>query len=55
MVTAFVYMFRAEESRKNLVDLYNNLPDGVIVLKPLDTGDVDGAQYDLLFCNQQTD
>jgi hypothetical protein len=32
-----VYMHKADEARKNLHDLYNNLPDGVIVLKSFKT------------------
>jgi hypothetical protein len=34
---SFVYMHKADEARKNLQDLYNNLPDGVIVLKAFKT------------------
>jgi hypothetical protein len=33
MAVAFVYMYKVEESRKNLIDLYNNLPGGVMVVE----------------------
>ena len=33
MYIAYVFMFKAEESRQSLIDLYNHLPDAVIVMK----------------------
>ena len=70
MATAFVYMFKASESLNNLENLYNNLPDGVIVLDTVSvpketyrdnddvrivTGDIGAIHYNLLNWNQQTD
>ena len=32
MAVAFTYMFKSKESRKSLLDIFNTLPDGVMVL-----------------------
>ena len=33
MAITYVYMLKAEESRQSQVNLYNNLPDGIMVIK----------------------
>ena len=67
MAIAFVYMYKTVEARQTIVDLYNNLPDGVIVLKPTNkpketnyapeiiAGDVGAVHYEMLYCNERTD
>jgi hypothetical protein len=34
MAVSFEYMDKAKEAHKNILELYDHLPDGVIVLKP---------------------
>jgi hypothetical protein len=62
----YVFMFKMEESRANLIELYNHLPDALFVLKtskimrdsPLmhdkevSSGDVGATHFELLYCNQ---